>query len=223
MDVLRPDMTQKYEEEGPTLTEHDAPKVQRKKSKDERQRGVVCVNHVNDVNGLAFVEDIHMESFSVSIRGRELIQDGPVTLSFGRHYGRLGRNGTRSHFLFSLRYMSMHAIDGIPKKTWSKKFFRDFEFKTAAEKKTAEEMNKVDVSQKLDQVRIAVFSQHQVDWLDLTSNPLLYMMSPNWDLTWVLWVYGNLTLQPIYYQWRPIHKWGFARLIVASGHGFGML
>lgn len=29
---------------------------------------------------------------------------------------------------------------------------RDFEFKTAAEKKTAEEMNKVDVSQKLDQV-----------------------------------------------------------------------
>lgn len=47
---------------------------------------VVSVNHDNSVEG-STVKDIHMENFSVSIGGRELIVDGAVTLSFGRHYG----------------------------------------------------------------------------------------------------------------------------------------
>lgn len=44
---------------------------------------VVCVNHGDGPN----VKDIHMENFSISVGGRELIVDGTVTLSFGRHYG----------------------------------------------------------------------------------------------------------------------------------------
>lgn len=33
------------------------------------------------------VRDIHMENFNISVGGRDLIVDGCVTLSFGRHYG----------------------------------------------------------------------------------------------------------------------------------------
>lgn len=46
---------------------------------------VVCVNH--DREGGPAVKDIHMENFNVSVGGRDLIVDGAVTLSFGRHYG----------------------------------------------------------------------------------------------------------------------------------------
>ncbi|KAF6136188.1 hypothetical protein GIB67_001597 [Kingdonia uniflora] len=116
--------------EGPVLSERDRAKLERRKRKEERQREqeyqmhlaemeaakagmpVVCVNHDTGVDAAA-VKDIHMENFSVSIGGRDLIIDGSVTLSFGRHYGLVGRNGTgKTTFL---RYMSMHAIDGIPK------------------------------------------------------------------------------------------------------------
>lgn len=116
--------------DGPVLTERDRLKLERRKRKDERQREqqyqmhlaemdaakagmpVVSVNHDNSVEG-STVKDIHMENFSVSIGGRELIVDGAVTLSFGRHYGLVGRNGTgKTTFL---RHMAMHAIDGIPK------------------------------------------------------------------------------------------------------------
>lgn len=45
---------------------------------------VVCVRH--DTEGPA-VKDIHMENFNVSVGGRDLIVDGSITLSFGRHYG----------------------------------------------------------------------------------------------------------------------------------------
>ena len=47
---------------------------------------VVCVNH-NSGGGPA-VKDIHMENFNISVGGRDLIVDGNVTLSYGRHYGR---------------------------------------------------------------------------------------------------------------------------------------
>ncbi|KAF8380007.1 hypothetical protein HHK36_027476 [Tetracentron sinense] len=73
---------------------------------------VVCVSHEGGSDAPA-VKDIHMENFNISIGGRDLIIDGSVTLSFGRHYGLVGRNGTgKTTFL---RYMAMHAIDGIPK------------------------------------------------------------------------------------------------------------
>ncbi|KAH7513691.1 ABC transporter F family member 3 [Ziziphus jujuba] len=114
--------------EGPVLTERDKAKLERRKRKEERQREaqyqvhlaemeaaregmpVVCVTHDN--SGGPAVKDIHMENFNISIGGRDLIVDGSLTLSFGRHYGLVGRNGTgKTTFL---RYMAMHAIDGIP-------------------------------------------------------------------------------------------------------------
>ncbi|KAK9103923.1 hypothetical protein Sjap_021177 [Stephania japonica] len=115
--------------DGPLLSERDKAKIERRKRKDERNREqqyqmhlaemeavregmpVVCVNHDNS-DGPA-VKDIHMENFSISIGGRDLIVDGSVTLAFGRHYGLVGRNGTgKTTFL---RHMAMHAIEGIPK------------------------------------------------------------------------------------------------------------
>ncbi|KAJ0966724.1 hypothetical protein J5N97_023641 [Dioscorea zingiberensis] len=115
--------------DGPVLTERDRLKLERRKRKDERQREaqyqmhlaemeavkagmpVVCVRHEGD--GGSAAKDIHMENFNISVGGRDLITDASVTLSFGRHYGLVGRNGTgKTSFL---RHMAMHAIDGIPR------------------------------------------------------------------------------------------------------------
>ncbi|MQL74465.1 hypothetical protein Taro_006837 [Colocasia esculenta] len=52
---------------------------------------VVSVRHNSDVNGPA-LKDIHMENFTVSVGGRDLIEDATVTLSFGRHYGEWARD-----------------------------------------------------------------------------------------------------------------------------------
>ncbi|XP_065858525.1 ABC transporter F family member 3 [Euphorbia lathyris] len=114
--------------DGPLLSERDKAKLERRKRKDERQREaqyqvhvaemeavkagmpVICVNH--DSSSGPNVKDIHMENFNVSVGGRDLIVDGAITLSFGRHYGLVGRNGTgKTTFL---RHMALHAIDGIP-------------------------------------------------------------------------------------------------------------
>lgn len=46
---------------------------------------VVCVNH--DSEGGPAVKDIHLENFNISVGGRDLIVDGSITLSYGRHYG----------------------------------------------------------------------------------------------------------------------------------------
>ncbi|XP_020112985.1 ABC transporter F family member 3 isoform X2 [Ananas comosus] len=116
--------------DGPVLSERDRAKIERRKRKDERQREaqyqmhlaemeavkagmpVVCVNHGGNEDGPT-IRDIHMENFTVTVGGRDLIKDASVTLSFGRHYGLVGRNGTgKTSFL---RHMAMHAIDGIPK------------------------------------------------------------------------------------------------------------
>ena len=44
------------------------------------------MNDGEESNGPA-VKDIHMENFNISVGGQDLIVDGMVTLSFGRHYG----------------------------------------------------------------------------------------------------------------------------------------
>ncbi|XP_004502066.1 ABC transporter F family member 3 [Cicer arietinum] len=115
--------------DGPLLSERDKLKIERRKRKDERQREakfqlhlaemeavragmpVACVKH--EGGGGHTVKDIHMDNFTISVGGHDLIVDGSVTLSFGRHYGLVGRNGTgKTTFL---RHMAMHAIDGIPR------------------------------------------------------------------------------------------------------------
>ncbi|XP_008778513.1 ABC transporter F family member 3 [Phoenix dactylifera] len=115
--------------DGPVLSERDKAKLERRKRKDERQRQAQYQMHLAEMEAVRAgmpvisvyhggnegpaVRDIHMENFTVSVGGRDLIKDASVTLSFGRHYGLVGRNGTgKTSFL---RHMAMHAIDGIPK------------------------------------------------------------------------------------------------------------
>lgn len=54
---------------------------------------VVSVNH--ESIGGPNVKDIRLENFNVSVGGRDLIVDGSVTLSFGRHYGEFAFHGLR--------------------------------------------------------------------------------------------------------------------------------
>ncbi|CAA7399078.1 unnamed protein product [Spirodela intermedia] len=132
-DGMDEDQTPKKQVEvldGPVLSERDRAKLERKKRKEERQREaqyqmhlaemeavragmpVASVKHESGESG-STVKDIHMENFTVSVGGRDLISNASLTLSFGRHYGLVGRNGTgKTSFL---RHMALHAIDGIPK------------------------------------------------------------------------------------------------------------
>lgn len=57
--------------------------------------------------------DIHLENFSLSNGGAELIENASLTLAYGRRYGLIGRNGTgKSTFL---RAFAGKEIDGIPR------------------------------------------------------------------------------------------------------------
>lgn len=115
--------------DGPLLTERDKMKLERRKRKEDRQReadyqihlkemeevkaGIPAVVVTHENSDAPAIRDIHMENFNISVGGKDLITDGCVTLSFGRHYGLIGRNGTgKTTFL---RYMAMHAIEGIPR------------------------------------------------------------------------------------------------------------
>lgn len=117
-------------EDGPPMSERDRAKLERRRRKDERQRELAYelhleemkaslagmpVAHVHHGNGDegSTVKDIHMTNFNISVGGQELIKDGSITLSYGRHYGLIGRNGTGKTTL--LRHMALHAIDGIPR------------------------------------------------------------------------------------------------------------
>lgn len=56
--------------------------------------------------------DIHLENFSISNGGAELVENASLTLAYGRRYGLIGRNGTgKSTFL---RAFAAKQIDGIP-------------------------------------------------------------------------------------------------------------
>lgn len=57
-------------------------------------------------------KDIHLENFSVSNGGPNLIDDASLVFAFGRRYGLIGRNGTGKTTL--LRALASHQIKGIP-------------------------------------------------------------------------------------------------------------
>lgn len=42
-------------------------------------------------------KDVHLENFSVSNGGKDLIEDASVMMAYGRRYGLIGRNGTGDH------------------------------------------------------------------------------------------------------------------------------
>eukprot|EP00252_Welwitschia_mirabilis_P013965 TRINITY_DN30967_c0_g1_i1.p1 TRINITY_DN30967_c0_g1~~TRINITY_DN30967_c0_g1_i1.p1 ORF type:complete len:725 (-),score=175.34 TRINITY_DN30967_c0_g1_i1:192-2366(-) len=118
------------ENDGPPLSERDRAKIERRKRKEERQREMAYQLHLEEMKASlagmppvfvrhgdggdgSTIKDIHLENLHISVGGRELIKEGSITLSHGRHYGLIGRNGTGKTTL--LRHMAMHAIDGIPK------------------------------------------------------------------------------------------------------------
>ncbi|GBG74985.1 hypothetical protein CBR_g19498 [Chara braunii] len=118
------------ENPGLPLSARDEAKLERRRRREEKQRlaqyhahmaaareamagmPVVMVAHGGDL-GSSGARDIHMDNFSISVAGKELISEATVTLAFGRRYGLVGRNGTgKTTFL---KHMAMHAIPGIPK------------------------------------------------------------------------------------------------------------
>lgn len=81
---------------------------------------VVCVNH-DQVEGAA-VKDIHMENFNVSVGGRDLIVDGSVTLSFGRHYGQFN---LMPFSIFSCYSKSSHS-SSANRSCWEKWYWKNY-------------------------------------------------------------------------------------------------
>ncbi|KAL4442757.1 hypothetical protein ABPG77_006751 [Micractinium sp. CCAP 211/92] len=114
------------EEDFSLMTEKDAIKIKKLKEKQEKQQMAAFRAHqaearralagmkievVRHTGGPA-VRDIHLENFSISNGGAELIENGNCTLAFGRRYGLVGRNGTGKTTL--LRHLAQRAIKGIP-------------------------------------------------------------------------------------------------------------
>eukprot|EP00850_Spirogloea_muscicola_P001578 SM000006S19343 [mRNA] locus=s6:192048:197015:+ [translate_table: standard] len=116
--------------DAPVISERDQLKLERRRRKEDRQRQIEYEAHLAEVaavtarlppimvshggDGLAgTAKDIHMESISIAVAGKELVSDATVTLAFGRRYGLVGRNGTgKTTFL---RHMAMHELSGIPR------------------------------------------------------------------------------------------------------------
>ncbi|PSC74057.1 ABC transporter F family member 3 [Micractinium conductrix] len=114
------------EEDFSLMTEKDAVKIKKLREKQEKQQMAAFMAHqaearkalagmkvqvVRHTGGPA-VRDIHLENFSISNGGAELIENGNCTLAFGRRYGLVGRNGTGKTTL--LRHLGQRAIKGIP-------------------------------------------------------------------------------------------------------------
>lgn len=108
------------------MTDKDVAKMKKKAEKDERAARAALAAHqaraaetmagaapqVQRNKGSMGSKDLHLENFSVSNGGQELIEDATVTMAFGRRYGLVGRNGTGKTTL--LRAMAQHQIKGIP-------------------------------------------------------------------------------------------------------------
>ena len=130
------------------MSSRDKEKLEKQKAKQEQQQQAAFRSHQEraekalqtrptlrrDRNGMG-QRDIHLENFSVTNGGAELIKDGCITLAFGvdrwplcasslspllnylltlagRRYGLVGRNGTgKSTFL---RALSSGQIPGVP-------------------------------------------------------------------------------------------------------------
>ena len=108
------------------MTEKDATKIKKQQERRERTERAAFETHqahaLDSLSGQKIVvirnpggppvRDIHLEEFSISNGGAELVSNATVTLVFGRRYGLVGRNGVgKSTFLRSL---AGRAIAGVP-------------------------------------------------------------------------------------------------------------
>eukprot|EP00898_Chlorokybus_atmophyticus_P008045 jgi/Chlat1/8241/Chrsp77S07670 len=115
------------------LTARDLAKIERRTKREERARQSALeahqaaaqealdmlppavVWHNSQADTGAAPRDIHLNNFTITVAGKDLIESASITLAFGRRYGLVGRNGTgKTTFL---RHMAAHAIDGIPPRT----------------------------------------------------------------------------------------------------------
>ena len=107
-------------------TAADEAKLEKRRLKEERSAAAAYEGHAERALGAALGAepviirgggssgsgDIHLENFSVSNGGAELVTNASLTLAAGRRYGLIGRNGTgKSTFL---RAFAAKEIAGIP-------------------------------------------------------------------------------------------------------------
>ncbi|PNW76832.1 hypothetical protein CHLRE_11g478128v5 [Chlamydomonas reinhardtii] len=110
----------------PPLTEKEKAKLDKRTAKEEEaQRKVLAAHQARAAHSLqgdtptiirnqggGGSRDVHLENFSLSNGGKELVSDATVMLAFGRRYGLIGRNGTGKTTL--LRALAGHEIKGLP-------------------------------------------------------------------------------------------------------------
>lgn len=108
-----------------TMSEKDRNKMAKKKDKDDQSKLAAFRAHqdraqqamqsrptIQRFRGSMGQRDIHLDNFTVSNGGAELISDAHLMMAYGRRYGLVGRNGTgKSTFL---RALASHSIPGTP-------------------------------------------------------------------------------------------------------------
>lgn len=110
---------------GAVLTDRDMAKQEKRKAKEDRAQKAAFEEHQRSMAavqsekprivrnaGAGGSRDIHLQNFSVSNGGAELLEDADLLLAYGRRYGLIGRNGTGKTTL--LRAMSSKSIKGLP-------------------------------------------------------------------------------------------------------------
>jgi ATP-binding cassette subfamily F protein 3 len=108
-------------------SERDRQKLERRQAKEEAARRAAAEAHMREreqgvAAGTALFEvrrergggarDLRLEGFCVSNGGKNLIEDGQLTLARGRRYGLVGRNGAGKSTL--LRALASGEIKGVP-------------------------------------------------------------------------------------------------------------